>query len=650
MSSFKYRPDIDGLRALAVVLVLLFHFNLGFAGGFVGVDVFFVISGYLITGLILKDQSNGHFSLARFWLRRIRRILPASTVMVLATLVAGFFLLWPDEFADLAKSTIAQQLMLANVYFWDTSDYFSRAAELKPLLHTWSLAVEEQFYLFYPFLLVLLRKLSGRQKAAVLTVLALGSFAISVYGVSEHPLATFFLLPGRMWEMLAGGLICFAPSPARLKPWFLNILSVAGVLAIVATAYAYTAATPFPGVAALLPCSAAALLIYSSCHSLTWPARILASRPLVAVGLISYSLYLWHWPVLAVLRSLYGLELPLTIRLAALAASFAMGYASYRWVERPFRNGVLIASTRQLLAATVATPLVLAACSAAIILTDGLPYRVNPQAIHYRNAIARGPDVPVVTLEQARVGAFPRFGAADKPQRCLLWGDSHAMSLLPAVEKACRSAGVSGVVAANAATPPLMDFVPATGMKQKAPAFNKHVAEFAVKNKIELVILAGFWVAYAGDPDFSPCVRQTVEYLHQAGIQVVIVKDVAQQKDVPAVLAQAAIAGDDVSQIGTTLSAHRVQQKRCDDVFKSIAQPGLQVVDPASYFVSGGIWRVEYDGHAMYRDRHHLTIEGALRLEPMFTSVLAENSLVTDLPVVADRRDDAARRDVAATR
>lgn len=198
MLESKYRPDVDGLRAVAVIMVLLFHAGLGFPGGYIGVDVFFVISGFLITGLILKDIAEGKFTLAGFWNRRIRRIIPASTFVVVGTLVAGGFALWPSNYEELAKSTIAQQLMFANVFFWRSSgDYFGGAAELSPLLHTWSLAVEEQFYIGYPFVLLFLKRFSRWTTTIVLTVLGITSFALCEWGLQVYPTATFYLLPSR---------------------------------------------------------------------------------------------------------------------------------------------------------------------------------------------------------------------------------------------------------------------------------------------------------------------------------------------------------------------------------------------------------------------------------------------------------------------
>ena len=234
MIELKYRPDVDGLRAVAVMLVLLYHGGLGFSGGYVGVYVFFVISGFLITGLILKEQKAGTFSLRGFWARRIRRIIPAAATMALVTLAAGYFLLFPSDYEELGRSAVAQQLLVSNIFFWRHTGYFAGASELKPLLHTWSLAVEEQFYLGYPFLLLLLARFKRRMAFGVLVGLALASLAVAEYGVWNHPSPTFFFLPTRAWELLLGALICFLPEPVRVRPRLLaaaTLLSLGAILA-----------------------------------------------------------------------------------------------------------------------------------------------------------------------------------------------------------------------------------------------------------------------------------------------------------------------------------------------------------------------------------------------------------------------------------
>jgi peptidoglycan/LPS O-acetylase OafA/YrhL len=260
----NYRPDIDGLRAIAVVMVMLFHAGLGFEGGYVGVDVFFVISGFLITRLIQKELSSDKFSLQRFWERRIRRIVPAAYACVAVTLVFGLLILMPSDLEDLGNSLIMQQLMLSNVYFWRTGDYFGGPAELKPLLHTWSLTVEEQFYLVYPIILVLLYRFGKTCFFTAISILAVGSLCLSIWWVSSHNEFTFFMLPTRAWEMLLGGMIANLPSFSRLSKRNLDLLGLAGLLAILFASIHFTSATEFPGAAALVPCVGTCLAVRPS--------------------------------------------------------------------------------------------------------------------------------------------------------------------------------------------------------------------------------------------------------------------------------------------------------------------------------------------------------------------------------------------------
>lgn len=366
MSELRYRADIDGLRAVAVILVLLFHAELGWTGGFIGVDVFFVISGFLITGLIIKQQEARTFTLRNFWVRRIRRIVPVSFVTIGCTLLIGSLVLFRADFRELTYSALAQLVMLANVFFWKQTGYFAGAAELKPLMHTWSLAVEEQFYLGYPFLLVALNRTTRTTTGRVLAVLAGSSFALSVWGVHAFPRFTFFMLPTRAWEMLLGGLIWFAPPPEKLSVSRSELLSWSAIAGILGAGWLFDAGTPFPGLAALLPCAATALLIYVNQTRQASVARLLSAKPVVFVGLISYSLYLWHWPLLVFAR--YGSSTPLTAdrRLLILLVSFVVAYLSFRFVETPWRKRQRFGGKRALLTATAGVLVAMGLAKAAV--------------------------------------------------------------------------------------------------------------------------------------------------------------------------------------------------------------------------------------------------------------------------------------------
>ena len=355
IQNFRYRPEIDGLRAIAVLAVVFFHAGIGMPGGFIGVDVFFVISGYLITSLIIKDLQTDTFSLASFWERRARRIFPAAAAMVLIVLVAGWFLLLPTDYSTLAKAAAWQAVFAANFYFWKTTNYFSGPADEQPLLHTWSLAVEEQFYLFVPLILIaLFRSPRLRRRPILIFVFIVGfvaSFAISIIAVSRAPGAAFYLLPTRAWELLAGSIVAVMPSIAlTTSRWIRELFCWVGLAAIMIPCLLYSKETPFPGIAALPPCLGTALIIWASSRETSetrnYACRLLAWRPMVFIGLISYSIYLWHWPLFAFGRYLSITPLSSQFSMALVVASFIFAIASWRLVETPYRKRTLGSSRK----------------------------------------------------------------------------------------------------------------------------------------------------------------------------------------------------------------------------------------------------------------------------------------------------------------
>jgi peptidoglycan/LPS O-acetylase OafA/YrhL len=255
VANLQYRRDIDGLRALSVLAVILFHADLGCSGGFVGVDVFYVISGFLITGLILKDLDRGRFILREFWARRVRRILPALGVMVASCLILGWFALFPDDYKALGQCVIFQALLLSNVYFYLNTGYFALNSELMPLLHTWSLAVEEQFYLLFPFFLLSMRHFSSTVRVSIIGVVCVVSFGLSVYGSHAFPSANFYLLPTRAWELGIGAILAAIPADAPPVRWQAE---VAGWQASCRFSMQYSFSTqPRPSPGSLLCCPVA---------------------------------------------------------------------------------------------------------------------------------------------------------------------------------------------------------------------------------------------------------------------------------------------------------------------------------------------------------------------------------------------------------
>jgi len=348
MTTLAYRRDIDGLRAIAVLAVVLFHFGVpGITGGFVGVDVFFVISGFLITSIIWRERQAGRFSFIDFWARRARRILPALFVMIAATLAVGWFLLAPKDYEELGRSAHYQVTFTSNLLFSRQHGYFDASSDIKPLLHTWSLAVEEQFYIFFPLLLALLSSRLKHWRLALFAVL-LVSFGMSVWAVQHEPQKAFFLLHLRAWELLAGAMLAVQPKREwRASPALAQGVSLASLALILIAVLGYDAKTPFPGATALLPVLGVVGLIWANGQQPTWVARLLGTRIMVGIGLISYSWYLWHWPVFvyanyAAVDGLSALELA-----GLMLLSLVLGYLSWRFVETPFRENVCWSRVRR---------------------------------------------------------------------------------------------------------------------------------------------------------------------------------------------------------------------------------------------------------------------------------------------------------------
>jgi len=623
MIDFKYRPDVDGLRAVAVLLVLFFHAGMQTSGGYVGVDVFFVISGFLITGLILKEQRAGTFSLSEFWIRRIRRIVPASTVVVAVTLVYGGVTLMPFDYDELGRSAVAQQLMCSNVFFWQSAGYFGGDSELKPLLHTWSLAVEEQFYLIYPFVFV--ARFRTNRAAATLGLLMAGSFALSEWGSRNSPSAAFYLLPTRAWEMLLGGLLCFLPVPSRLSDRQSNFLGWMGISAVLTAAFLYDSKTRFPGVSGLLPCVGTGLVIYSSSQKLTSLGRLLATPPLVGIGLLSYSLYLWHWPLIVYYRHTLGETEPTTSgMILILGFSFILAYLSWKYIETPFRRKKFLLTRRTVLAAATASAFLIVTSSAYIVRQGGFQANADSRVVAYMSAADSRHTIHNVNLtpNQLKRGEVPILGAKEGRVTCLIWGDSHVMTLVPVLDVTCRDRGMKFYQATHSSTAPLLGFssVGKWSLGEESREFNQAVVDYVARNRIDLVILAAMWSTYADDPGFSRCLKDTVEALRHAGARVAVVRDVALQNgNVPRILAKAAYDGRDVQRIGTSDVEYRAANATSEQAFQALDSRHVTLLDPAPYLVDiKEIWRAEYDGTAMYRDAHHLSIEGAMRLRPLF--------------------------------
>ena len=447
MMTKHYRPEIDGLRAISVIGVVLFHLELGFPGGFVGVDVFFVISGYLITGILLRQLGEDRFSLMEFWARRVRRIVPAAMVMVVGALLIGAFLQTPERYASLARSAMAHVLMASNCYFTRDQGYFAEKSDHEPLLHTWSLSVEEQFYLIFPLIVCFVWKRAPQRLALVFTSAALISFSWSWIEVVSNPKWAFFLLPARGWELLVGALLAILPQKT-MRSLCDEAWAGLGLVLVLVPMFFFDRQTAFPGPGALAPVLGAALLIWTG--GSTKIGKLLGWRALVRIGLISYSLYLWHWPFVVFAREMV-IELTLTWKISLLVASLLAGYSSWRWVEMPSRSGLLLATRRRSLIFGLTSAVTLFVIAFSIKASGGFPSRLPAEL---RLIIS---DITWNGAEytSAKSEAMPIGFQDDGPVDFVLWGDSHGASAAPAVNAVATDFKLKGHAYLNNGTPPV---------------------------------------------------------------------------------------------------------------------------------------------------------------------------------------------------
>lgn len=528
-----FRTDIEGLRALAILPILFNHAHVkGFAGGFVGVDVFFVISGFLITGILQRDILAGTYSISGFYRRRVLRIFPALLVALAATTLMAVVAMTPNELVKYAKSALATLFFVSNMYFYSDTGYFAQEAAVRPLLHTWSLAIEEQFYIFWPLIMAACAKFSPSRLRAVVLIIAAVSFALSVYMVGHDMSRAFYLIPFRAWELALGGILALWRGGIRLSLLWRNLIGLAGAAGLLYSIHFYREPIAFPGLNAALPCFCTAALIFAGQDSLV--GRILSLAPLRFLGRISYSLYLWHWPIIVYARLWLFLPATMLVIAAEIVLSVIAGWMSYRFVEQPASKRLSLTPVQRLLAGTFVTMLASGAAFAAVVASDGFPGRFSPAQRQIAAVLDRD--------EQAgyRRGTCFILDAEDQfDPRCLekngsgptiaLVGDSLAAHYWPGMEAYAAKRFDLRQATMIGCRPMLY---PESDKRACARFFDDVLGNWTAKTRPDALLLSGRWTQ-----DDLPELEGTLAELHKRGQRVIVLGPVPRyDSDLPRLL------------------------------------------------------------------------------------------------------------------
>lgn len=637
-----YRPEVDGLRAIAVTAVILFHANFGIAtGGYIGVDVFFVISGYLISSIILREMDQKRFTFLNFYERRIRRIFPALFVVLVATAAASWFILPPQQMQTFSQSVVATTGFGANIFFWLKSGYFGGDAELFPLIHMWSLAVEEQYYIFFPFLVMIAAGARKSWLPWVMGVVFAVSFVACVYVTRDHPLAAFFLTPMRAWELLTGVFVTVYQRSWLAKLERIRVarpvIEVTGLVALMAPIFIFDSATAFPGWIVAIPVFGTAALILTSTRT-SLVGRVLACRPMVGVGLLSYSAYLWHQPLYALSR-VYGLtEEGPWVYPVLIIATFGLAYLSWRFVEQPFRDRRRISQLRIYMVFVILSALLIAGGLAGQ-LAKGFPNRFDQQTLAVDATAAFSPK----RLECHADGANPRTPEtacryfSDNVHWAVM-GDSHGVEAAYALAEELRPAGQGVLHMTWSACQAALTF---ESTNPGCSAWMRHSVAWLEKSPeitdVVLIFRHSFHMygdqtrSYPRLPDETPAFLrgasaeaqreayvesfvEIVRRLSAAGKRVYVVKPFP---ELPTHIERYIFTHGDhgaTRSSGATMEYYRARNARILAAMQPLDRlAGVSLVDPTPAFCDEQRCLAVLDGVSLYYDDNHPSLSGARR-------------------------------------
>ena len=617
MSSSSWRKDIQGLRAIAIISVVLFHSGLSLLpGGFIGVDIFFVISGYLITQILLKENEVGTYSLLRFYQRRIRRLFPALLVLLAFCLIAGAQCLTPQDYRELALTAASTTVFISNFALLGVTDYFYGIPELKPLLHTWSLAVEEQFYIVFPILLALIWRFARQWLGVILGVLLIASFAFCVWMTAHNPRLAFYLPLTRAHELLIGAIVAASPGLFRnASPAMRGAMSVAG-LALIAVSFLCINLDrfAFPGWVVAAPCFGTALVIASGRHQETFGGKLISSGPFQFFGALSYSLYLWHWPILVFARHSVLRPLTLLESAGAIAIATVIAYLSWRFLERPFIKGFSQLRVITVGAAGMAT---IAAVSALIYFGDGLPQRFKPSALQF--AEARNDFSPLrerCHISGETVRAYNDTCVLGAHSAAIaVWGDSHGAELSVALLALpqFQNIGLRQITASGC--PPALHY--AYFDRPLCSAQNDRSLEgLTADASIRTVIMTANVYGYSRTSRSALMrgLEQAIGSLRSAGKDVLLVSQIPLQPyDPPSALSLLAKRNEDLSLWGLSrVQADRAYEHIISEEREIAIRTGAELIEPDSVYCNAvncpAYWK---DIGVMYFNAYHLSVSGA---------------------------------------
>lgn len=644
-----YRKDIDGLRALAVIPVILFHADVSFfQGGYVGVDIFFVISGYLITLILYREVQLKEFSIANFYERRIRRILPVLFAVMAFCFVVGWLVYSPDEFQRLAKSIKYTTIFWSNSLFARKTGYFDTGAEHEALLHTWSLSVEEQYYIIFPLIFFAISKYLKSSYFLCLSLIFILSLALSVYGVQVNPHEAFFSTQMRAWELISGGFIALNVLPELSNRRIKNILSLTGFFCIAISVFLFDSSTVFPGFSALLPTLGAALIIYSGLKggNELLVGKLLSLRPVVFIGAISYSLYMWHWPLIVFAKHIFIRPLTVFEIAALLTVIGCVSILSWKYIEQPFRKSSLPSKRRKLFYTTLWIMLAAVALSLLVKVNDGFPSRID---IH-----------PVNDVEWDRVGKCSKelketiqfvdtcsIGVTGIEPSFILWGDSHARAIATGVRASASRNGVSGKIATIDACPPLLGV--GRPDVNECLDFNQSVFDYIVNHpELETIILSARWAINAKgdrykeesgtkvvliDTDsgvpvgsdnaaiFDIALKRTVAKLLELKRRVVIVSQVPEVGyNVPSAYFVTKRTNRDLNAVvAPTVVEYERRNESVMKTFDDLGERNVTILDPWKVLCGREFCSVKSDFNLLYRDTNHLSSYGSNYISTIFS-------------------------------